>query len=416
LDDKQGFRKRLTAGRSPIHHDRLSNGGFVLVVLFVVIGLVTLVLTKAAVGTASIEPETKTLSANSQSYIDNGASNNGYVRFTAPVSAYSGLHTAYPDAFVKPDGTVLKINGVNIRNIGMYSIPTICGGPGWTQLKQQGFNTVRLAVSWPTMEPSQGLLDATALAKLDGAISSAKSAGLYVILDGIHANSGPNMPAWVTGSDDVDKVNQAAAWYWGQLAGRYKSDDNVIAYDLVNEPHSNVDDNNRILSMYQGLISTIRAIDANKILIFEANSGDHTWINTNWGILTNKTNLIASHHSYWGGGDDDGYSSSGWPVSQNQLWSGTVDYSPTATSASEIAAHFDKMLNMLATPRLPLFLGEYGIYRDGAHARQFITDNVSALNARNIPRTAWEGYSGGSFSLCRQDSNTWVNFIDAFAW
>jgi aryl-phospho-beta-D-glucosidase BglC (GH1 family) len=299
----------------------------------------------------------------------------------------------------------------------MYSISTICGGPGWTQIKQQGFNAVRLAVSWNSLEPSARQLDASALSKLDGAITNAKAAGLYVILDGIHANSGPNIPAWITsGADDVDKVAQEGSWYWNELAKRYKGDDNVIAYDLVNEPHQNVDDNNRLLTMYQGLISTVRAVDGNKIIIIEANSGDHIWNNTNWGILTDKTNLVVSHHSYWGGGDDDGYSSSGWPVSVNQLWSGTADYTPTATSAADIAAHFDKMLNMLATPRLPLFLGEYGIYRDGSHARQFILDNVGALNARSIPRTAWEGNSGGSFSLCRQDSNTWVNFIDAFAW
>jgi endoglucanase len=327
------------------------------------------------------------------------------------------LKTSANYPFVKQDGTPVKINGVNQRNVGSYSPASLCGGDinNWAGWKARGLNAVRLAMDWPSFEPTQGTISTTALQRLDDTIAAAKNNGLYVILDPIHLKTvSGNLPNWVSGQNAIQKIQNNGSFYLKTIAARYKNDPKVIAIDLVNEPHVNPlpFDQNSNLTMYNTLINAVRSVDAEKILMIEPITGDSSWDGVDWNILQNKYNLVLSHHSYFAGGDDDGYSASGWGGAGNSLSSGSADYLSSTTSYAEMARHYDKMVGWSQVSGLPLYLGEYGIGRDVNNRDLWISQNVALLNQRNIARTYWEGCSDGNMNLHLNSSNTWATYIN----
>lgn len=335
------------------------------------------------------------------------------------------MKTSFPHAFALQDGTPVKINGVNIRNVGEFSANTICGGgsngiANWSEFKTRGFNTVRLAVNWPSIEPNQGVLDSTGLSKLDDAVNTARNAGLFVILDPIHLQGvDGNLPQWVkdgSGGNSIEKIKIYAPYYLKQIAQRYKNDTNVIGIDLVNEPHPNplAFDQNKNLDMFNTLINEVRTVDSSRILIIEPQTGDSSWNGVNWGIIQNKSNLVISHHSYFAAGANSAYSSSGWASNGASTSDGYTGYdNPNAT---QIANHYDEMLGWANSQNLPLYIGEFGIGKDATNRDLWIEHNVQALNDRNIPRTWWEGCSNGTMALHQNSSDTWLPFIDLLKW
>lgn len=406
---------------------KLSGTQFALVVLLIVaVGALVIWLVRAAT-LSNTEPEQWSLPGSGVKTVAVNDTNVGsYIEFTAPVTTTTTTTTVNPNnevlktsatyPFVKQDGTPVKINGVNQRNVGSYSAASLCGGnaANWAGWKARGFNAVRLAMDWPSFEPTQGTISTTALQRLDDTINTAKSNGLYVILDPIHLKAvGGNLPSWVTGQNAIQKIQNNGSFYLKTIAARYKNDPKVIAIDLVNEPHVNPlpFDQNSNLTMYNTLINAVRTVDAEKILMIEPITGDSSWDGVNWGILQNKHNLVLSHHSYFAGNDDDGYSASGWGTGDS-VSNGTAGYNASTTYYNQMAAHYDKMVGWSRTSGLPLYLGEYGIGNAAANRDLWITQNVTLLNQRNIPRTYWEGCSDGDMNLFINISQTFRSYTN----
>jgi hypothetical protein len=238
---------------------------------------------------------------------------------------------------------------------------------------------------------------------------------LYVILDPIHLKGGgTNIPGWATGgADSIDKVNLYSSTYINAIVQKYKNEPKVIAVDLVNEAWQASLNQNRTLSMYNTLINIARAIDPDKILIIEPTWGNSGLNGVNWGLVTDKSNLVFSFHDYYAGGDNDGYDSSGVPQG-SFVWNGTSGYNNP--NVNQLAANVDTMLGWLSTPALPLYIGEYGIGSSATNHQTWVSDITSVMNARDISRTYWEGCSDGPMALHKNSANTWVSFVDLLAW
>ncbi len=392
------------------------NNRLILIFGISLVGFAAVIATRAAGFSIAIEPETGQMTGIA-TVADSTASAGQAVQFGASAGAVLPMKTSFPHAFALQDGTPVKVNGVNIRNVGTYSASTLCGGTAnWAGFKQRGFNTVRLAVDWPSLEPTKGVLSTTGLSRLDDAVNTAKAAGLYVILDPIHLKGVEgNLPTWVTGDNSIQKIQNNGTFYLTEIAKRYKNDNNVIGIDLVNEPHPNPlpFNQNANLQMFNVLINAVRAVDPNKILMIEPQTGDSSWNGVDWNIIQNKNNLVVSHHSYYAGGDDDGYSSSGWATG-NFVYDGVSGYNNP--NRSQIEAHYDKMLSWLNPQNLPLYIGEFGIGKDATNRDIWIEHNVTALNNRNLPRTWWEGCSNGTMAIHQNSSNTWLPITNLLQW
>ena len=186
-----------------------------------------------------------------------------------------------------------------------------------------GFNSVRLPMHYNLYtlpvdkEPVAGKntwLD-KGFALTDSLLSWCKANHMYLILD-LHAAPGgqgndinisdrdPTKPSlWQSEANQ-----QKTIALWKKLADRYKNEQWIGGYDILNEPNwgftDSVNDRNGtkeknnapIRELFQQITSAIRSVDKNHIIIIEGNG----WGNNYNGILpTWDKNMVLSFHKYW---------------------------------------------------------------------------------------------------------------------
>ena len=185
-------------------------------------------------------------------------------------------------------------------------------------IAEQGFNVVRLGLSWSALEPERGSLDEAYLDQIHEAVDLAKEHGLYVVLD-MHQDSWWNegtaegtecrpgtdpmwgydgAPEWATITDgaprcqfqgrdispasdrafqnfyfDTDGVQSAFVATWGKLAAEFADEPAVAGYDLLNEPGfgetAPVTTSLLLGRFYDRAIDAIRAAGAAQIVFAE---------------------------------------------------------------------------------------------------------------------------------------------------
>jgi endoglycosylceramidase len=151
------------------------------------------------------------------------------------------------------------------------------GGPEvFAQIKQWGFNCVRVPIYWAAIEPECGTYDEEFLTQVDEKIAWAKEGDLYVILDmhqemwGIGVPGGSGAPAWALLDKKKPHKKEGPLWVtsfqslrirsafdsfwknapgpdgtglqdrfalaWRHVAERYADEPTVAGYDLFNDP------------------------------------------------------------------------------------------------------------------------------------------------------------------------------------
>lgn len=147
-------------------------------------------------------------------------------------------------------------------------------------VKSFGFNVVRLPFHHSLLanDDTPFELRSDAFEWLDKAIDMAEQAGVYVILDmhGLPGGQSSDMTTGRVGENRLwkSKENQKrTAWLWTKIAERYKNRDAVAAYDLVNEPWGDYEEDirPRLATLVGRLHDAIRKVDPDK-LIFAAGS------------------------------------------------------------------------------------------------------------------------------------------------
>ena len=178
--------------------------------------------------------------------------------------------------FVDPQGRHVILHGINVVNKSPAEGYVFDAGPGmFADLRDWGFNVIRLGVFWDGLEPEPGMYDEAYLKRLDQQIAWAKEHGLLVFLD-MHQDLysvlySDGAPAWATLTDGAPHVDLGGVWSdayftspavqfaldnfwsnapapdglglqdhyaraWARLAQRYADEPAVIGYDIMNEP------------------------------------------------------------------------------------------------------------------------------------------------------------------------------------
>ena len=173
-------------------------------------------------------------------------------------------------------------------------------------IKNAGFNTVRVPVWWGNFYPIANVSNSTwrsdAFTELDWLVNTAASEGLYVIID-MHGVVGGQST-----SDDTGQQNQNqywtngndqgnTAWMWWEIANHYNGNPTVAGYDLINEP-TGAPNNSAVISAYAGLYNSVRSADPSHIIIMEG-----TWGSWDWNMLPSPssegwTNVVYEMHEY----------------------------------------------------------------------------------------------------------------------
>ncbi|MDP9343347.1 MAG: glycoside hydrolase family 5 protein [Actinomycetota bacterium] len=199
---------------------------------------------------------------------------------------------------------------------------TADGCPGWqpipsfaaSDVKSWGFNSVRVNVSWANLQPKgPQSYNQAYLKALDDALASFRAAGVPVILqmyqarwspafkglplsDGSIQCEGWGLPAWLypKGGGQAELVKAEKAFFsskklqlqfagaWKFLLRRYKSDSNIVALDIMNEPYDLLTGpyppalvkglrpaDLNLAAFYERVAKQIRAVNTRAVLIFE---------------------------------------------------------------------------------------------------------------------------------------------------
>lgn len=178
-------------------------------------------------------------------------------------------------------------------------------------LQAWGFNSVRLPMHYNLFtlpiedEPVAG--QQTWLTKgfelTDSLIAWCAARQMYVVLDLHAAPGGQGYDAAISDYDDTkpslweSQANKTKmASLWKKLAERYKDEQWVAGYDLLNEPNWTLPGNTALRNLYEDVTDSIRSVDTTHILFIEGNwfANDFTGLTPPW-----DDNMVYSPHKYW---------------------------------------------------------------------------------------------------------------------
>jgi len=257
-------------------------------------------------------------------------------------------------------GRQVLLRGVNLNALGDYyqpnpAYPSVIPlrAADFPRMAEQGFDVVRLILSWSLLEPARGQISGDYLRQIKAAVAAAKANGIYVVLD-MHQDAWgkyiatppgvtcpPNLeravgwdgaPEWATITDgkstcrvpgvrelaaavkqafanfytDRDAIQTELINAWAAVAREFANEPAVAGYDLINEPHFGnnlVDPAPQLAAFYARLVPAIRAAEQqagglSHVIFFEPIP---TWPaagTTPAADFTADENLVFAPHNY----------------------------------------------------------------------------------------------------------------------
>ncbi|MDO3383724.1 cellulase family glycosylhydrolase [Gilvimarinus algae] len=153
----------------------------------------------------------------------------------------------------------------------------------WDQMAEFGLNVVRLPFVWNLIEDENNpyTLRDDAWVYLDRALAEAAERNIYVILDlhgaagsqGWEHHSGCAERNWYWeggNGEPASYYQERTIWLWEQIAERYKDNETVAAYGLLNEPWGT--DPEPLAEAITTLYEKVRAVDSEHIIILPGHS------------------------------------------------------------------------------------------------------------------------------------------------
>ncbi len=266
-------------------------------------------------------------------------------------------------------------------------------------MERDGFDVVRLAISWGRLEPQRGRWDSDYLDAIDSLVGLLNRHHIYVVLD-MHfldwsaAFGGSGAPAWaviplvpdlhIAPLGDWQRhlspaVNAATTYFWLSpdwqrdfmktwqlVAQRFRSDSGVAGYDLYNEPHALPlppvrFERDFMWPLYARTIDSVGAVDPNHLFIVEGQlfGGFGTTV-----VPLQAPDLVYSPHEYTG-----------------SLVPPTFDGNP-----QPLEDHVARVAGEAGRVPAALWIGEWGMSSTQARAAAWMDD---ALNAFDLAGAGW---------------------------
>ncbi|MEN0019268.1 MAG: cellulase family glycosylhydrolase [Planctomycetota bacterium] len=237
-----------------------------------------------------------------------------------------------------------------------------------------GFNAVRIPFSHIVLEREPGVIDQRGFDLLQQAFDMAEQAGIYVILD---MHSAPGGQSTDAPSGDVTKnelwtdadAQRRFAWIWEQVARRFKNQPNFIAYDLLNEPYGNFNDDVRdgLIDILGNTVEVIRAIDPDRLILLPGSLQ---------GIR------------FWGDPTDRGWENVGLT---EHFYPGLFDGNPPTlgTHARFLAATIRDRAALASEWQVPYLWGEFNPVFDRAGAPNSVREMFDFSNDLGMHTAIW---------------------------
>ena len=356
----------------------------------------------------SVEPEDGALAGNVTVVDDPNASGGKYVRFGV-VSSPTPIPAGFPSRLKAVTGRLIDENGADIgilKGMNVHVAPTtssptfVWPQSDYTAMGQVGMRFVRHVIHWDVFEPTEDALNQTAIASLDTAISRAKTAGMYTLLE-VHLNVG-RVPAWAqdTSSEWSDFVANGRT-ITQYLAARYKDEKAVIGFNPNEPPTVSL---TAIMDGYDQIVPWWQQIaPAWPVWVSPSAYGNGTPTPrsgtpasiSRYQALNNGRGIIIEFHDYLNQGSDS-YQANGSinPIQQGGTaefhgWGGNYPYRDTIQSRSDIALHLQPQTAFTTAGGFALAIAEFGMdNRSGELA--YVRDKIAAFRqARSVVECWW---------------------------
>ncbi len=261
-------------------------------------------------------------------------------------------------------------------------------------VKGQGFNTVRIPVSFLDKINSDGTVDKEYLARIQQVVDYAYSQGMFAVID-MHNDGGEVANKWLditkTGAE-FDAIKTKFAAVWTDIATYFRDYDQKLVFEGFNElmngnynaaPQQYQLDN--VNALAQAFVTAVRSAGGknnDRVLIV---AGYNTNIDQTVAGFTKPTDtatdrLVLSVHYY------DPYD---FALNQN---SGDKDWG-TFTEVAAMRTQINKIATFAKSLNMPVFIGEYGpIDKDNTAERAkycYNLNNIAKSNANAKIVTAY---------------------------
>jgi endoglucanase len=272
-----------------------------------------------------------------------------------------------------------------------------------------GFNCVRVPFHYRLVEKTPYHYDLDGVHFIDQVVRWAKKYKIWTVLD-LHAAPGAQNCDWHS-----DSTGKAELWtkatnqdrtlaLWEFLADRYKDEEYVAGYDLLNE--SVLDDTSLLNRFYKKLIKRIRRVDQNHILFIEGNK---------WAT---DVDCLEAY-------DDDNYALSihhyePLPFTFNFTCHQTYPFSPAqgGWNKTTIRRGLSRYKKVSKKRDVPVFAGEFGVNVRGGYFGEdrWLADMIACFNEFGFHWTYWtykavknHFFPDGIYSY--MDNPPWVNRV-----
>ncbi|MBD3808311.1 MAG: cellulase family glycosylhydrolase [Epsilonproteobacteria bacterium] len=256
----------------------------------------------------------------------------------------------------------------------------------FANIKSLGFNSIRVALWYKIFEDDLApyVYKEAGFDWLDYLIAWAKENDLYLILD-MHAPQcgGFQGPNHITNFWDDSTCKDRFKELWKEIAKRYKDENTIGAYDIINEPCPSTQA--EYLTLLNDTISGIRAIDSNHLIIAET-----SFSSDSEPFTLSHDKIVYDYHFYdpWDSYTDNATSVYGTTINQATLLS-----------------NLSEILTYHATR--PLNVSEFGQKRDTfitKNAINWVSDSIDIFDANSVG-FQYFSYKGNEFGLYDSSEN-----------
>jgi endoglucanase len=270
--------------------------------------------------------------------------------FMALASLASAPASAAPQAPALQASDETFRRGVNVLGYDPYWTDESKRRFEWrhfTEIKKAGFDFVRLNLQAFKHMDAQNRLDPKWLAKLDDVVRHAQAAGLGVILDEHDFD-----PC----SADLQLCRTKLSAFWAQVAPRFANAPRNVAFELLNEPHDQLN-GEPWNELFAQVLGTVRTTNPTRIVVVGP---------THWNSLKDlpllklpaDPNLLVTFHYY----EPFHFTHQGatWAGEEVKKLHG-ITWGSDADRAT-MRSDFDQVAAWSAANRRPILLGEFGAY------------------------------------------------------
>ena len=293
-----------------------------------------------------------------------------------------------------------------------------------------GMNSIRLLFSWSAVEPTRGQYDQAFLTKLALRVEWARKAGLLVVLDshqdvygeGFGGNGAPrwtcsearykahkplspwflnySSPPVMACFDDLFSnvsLGQSYAAMWAQVAAKLKAYDNIVGFDIMNEPgwgtyNVFTFEKDRLQPFYDRVVKAVRAQASGWVAFLEPCNSRNMGIATSLARPSYGDTVYAPHSYDTLAEQGNGFDATRRAAVLNNL----------AALAREAAA-----LNSA------LWIGEYGGIAEHAGITAYMDANYDGVAAAAGSQMYWDYGKGGGYAPLDAQGQEKKTLLDA---